>query len=267
MNFLGFTFNNKHCSEFGIYIQTRNIPLLPSQRVSEETVIGRDGSYKFEEGYNDKIIEIDCSFLESDFNKRRQKLREIAGWLSQKGELIFDNEADKAYIGKIYNQIDLEMYSTFDQFTLIFVCEPFAYSRWDNSELLQYYTKGFEIDGQYIGYMQTTFNNITSNITVTLANLGNYYALPTIEIDGTADSVVIGTDENSFNIVNITEKTYVDCKNMIVYTLDEFGKKQNKLQDFEGNFIKLKSGLNEISVEGTNLNLSSVFFNYRNTYL
>ena len=263
---MGFTFNGQHTQDYGIYFTTSNIPLLPQMRTQEETVLGRDGVFIYENGYNNKTIELNCSFIGADtIHQRRQVLRRVASWLRKEGELVFDNEPDKYYKGKIYNQIDLALFASYDEFTLIFNSEPFAYSRWDNQELLQN-MQGIEVDGKFIPYMQTKFTSISSNQTVTLSNLGNYEVSPVIELKGTADSVIISSGDKTFSISSITGDTYIDCNNLIAYEVVA-DNKVNKLNDFEGEFIEFEEGLNEVSIEGTNLNLDSVHFIYRNRYL
>ena len=263
---MGFTFNGQHTEDYRIYFTTSNIPLLPQMRTQEETVLERDGVFIYEDGYNNKTIELNCSFVgANNIKERRQILRRIASWLRQEGELVFDNEPDKFYKGKIYNQIDLSLFASYDEFNLIFNVDPFAYSRWDNQELLQN-MQGIEVDGRLVPYMQTKFTNISSNRTVTLSNLGNYEVSPVIELDGSADSVTISAGDKSFSVTGISDTTYIDCNNFIAY---EFigGNKVNKLNDFSGQFIELKEGLNSVTIEGSNLNLSSVHFIYRNRYV
>lgn len=261
---LGFTYNGKHSFEYGLYIRTRNIPLLPQKKVSEETVINKHGSYKFEDGYSDKIIDVECILINGTLQERRLKAREIAVWLSQKGNLIFDHEPDKYYVVEYVNEINPEFLERHNVFTITFVCEPFAYSIYSNEDA--YMLPDFKIDGEMALYLNTTFNDIYEPTTVKVSNLGTCDALPIIEIDGMALSIIIGTDTESFSIEPMMEKTYVDCKNMIVYTVDQYGKKQNKLSDFVGNFIKLKPGINDISIEGTYLGVN-ISFKFKNAYL
>ncbi|WIF94312.1 distal tail protein Dit [Caminicella sporogenes] len=262
---LGFTFNGKHSSEFGLIMKSINRSLLPQRRITEEVVINRHSSYKFENGYSDRIIQIQCSLADRDIGLRRQKLREIAGWLSIEGQLIFDDEPDKYYIGRLDSEIGLTVNTLFDRFTLNFRCKPFAKSTYINEYVI--------LDSDVVLYsdipvgydLQNNFY-VTNNVNGKIYNFGTYETDMIVEIDGTAKQIIIGTDTETFTINNIAEKTYVDTENMICYTIDIFGKKQNKLQDFEGVFPKLKTGENNIYIKGTALNCN-VFFNFRNTYL
>lgn len=261
---MGIRFKNKHSNDFKVCIKTENNPLLPKKRFSEETVLGRDGSYKFENNYNDKVISIRCILLEKDLFLRRQKMREIANWLSGEGELIFDYEPDKFYKAKVFNQIDNSIQYSADEFTVTFNVYPIAYSTYINEHVT--------LDDDIILYSDLLLSQLQNHFEVssdfhgTITNIGTYEALPIIEIDGTATNIVIGVGDRQFGISNVTQKTYVDCDNMICYTVDVQGKKINKLKDFSGEFIELKSGVNNLSIEGSNLNVD-VFFNFRNAYL
>ena len=52
---MGFTFRGIHTSEFkGLVIKTINNPLSPAKRIQRVNVMGCDGEYVFESGYNNK---------------------------------------------------------------------------------------------------------------------------------------------------------------------------------------------------------------------
>jgi phage-related protein len=261
-----FTTDNidKHSSEYGIYIKTKNLPPLAKKRIVEEVVPNRHGSYKFENGYEDKIIELECVFIESDFTLRRLKMREISQWLSQEGQLILDYESDKYYIGRLVG-ISTKIDNSVDILNLTFKVKPFAYSTYLNENVIldsevylySYIPVGYDLENNFYvtGYQEAT-----------VTNLGTFEAMPVIEIDGTADSISVSNSTGGFTIQNITEKVYVDCEKMLCYTIDAYGEKVNKLIDFTGSFVKIPVGDSTFTIDGTNLNVN-VFFNYRNTYL
>lgn len=261
---MGIRFKGKHSKDFKVYIKTKNLPLIAQKRVSEEVVLGRDGSYKFEGGYADKSITLNCILLENDLILKRQKAREVAQWLSGEGELIFDYEPDKFYKAKVVNQIDNSIQYSADEFTVTFNVYPIAHSTYINEQVT--------LDDDVILYSDLLLSQLQNHFEVfdnfygTITNIGTYRALPLIEIDGTAATIVIRIGDKQFSISNITQKTYVDCDKMICYILDGHGKKINKLKDFSGRFVELESGENNLSIEGSNLNVD-VFFNFRNAYL
>lgn len=240
----GLTFGVKHTSEFGLVVESDNRSLKPAKRVSEEVIPGKHGSYKFEDGYNDRLIAAKCSLLVQGIENRRATARAIASWLSRQDILRFDDEPDKYYIGRLDEQIDLDTAVAFDTFSLSFVCHPIAYS-----EIIQVKRK-----------------NITAPAKMLVSNRGTVEYKPLIEISGTATTVTFTCPAGAFSIANITKKTYIDCDRMIVYTYDAFGKKQNKLMDYTGSFLALQPGTTEISISGTNLNID-VVINTQDAYL
>lgn len=261
----GFTLNNKHSSALNLYITTKNLPALAQKRYTEETIPNRNGSFKFEDGFNDKVIKLECVLIESDFTLKRLKMREVAEWLSQGGELVLDYETDKYYKVKMLNDITPNIENSIDGFTIVFLAYPLQYSTYVN-ELVFLENDIYLLTELPLGAdLQNTFY-VTDFTTGTLNNLGTYEATPIIEIEGTATSISISNITGGMTIQNIAEKTYIDCEKMVCYTLDAYGNKVNKLIDFTGQFITIPAGESNIQIDGTNLNCN-VYFNYRNTYL
>ncbi|KXZ40005.1 putative phage tail component, N-terminal domain-containing protein [Alkalithermobacter thermoalcaliphilus JW-YL-7 = DSM 7308] len=230
---VGFVFNGVHSSYYNITARTDNRNLKPSLRVSEEIILGKDGSYKFENGYNDRVISVTCFLKHKDIYQRREIGRHVAKWLSGKGELKFDDEPNKFYKARIDKEIDLTIDVAIDIFTVDFVCEPFAYSEF----------KIANISG--IGSIQ---NNGTQEVGF-IAEL-NLSPRTTINVNG-----------KSFTVTNIDQKTYVDTDKMICYTINN-NKKTNKMLDFIGNFPKLSLGNNQVTVSG-----GETVIKYREMYL
>lgn len=132
---IGFEFDGKHCSEFGIIMKSRDRALLSTLRKREMVIPGRHGAYDFEDNtYENKIISVDCAFVRNTIPDLRQAARRIAGWLKNKGQLRFDDEPDKYYVGQVYSSVPLETLLAFGRFTLSFECEPFAYSEVNSLE-------------------------------------------------------------------------------------------------------------------------------------
>ena len=78
---MGFKFNDKHSSEFGIVMRTVKPPIPPKVRYKEVKVIGRNGTIKFPDGYEDGTIVLEIAIL-GNLNVRRAKIRAIEQWLN-----------------------------------------------------------------------------------------------------------------------------------------------------------------------------------------
>lgn len=103
--------------------------LLPPKRPRKRAIPLRHGQYDYgATHYEERTVRIDCT-LERKMS--RAELRDIAYALHQKGRLALWDEPDRFYIGELYDPAEIEDYfdEAMREFTLTFVCEPFAYSK------------------------------------------------------------------------------------------------------------------------------------------
>lgn len=233
---MGFTFRGIHTSEFkGLVIKTINNPLSPAKRIQRVSVMGRNGEYVFESGYNNKFLEFNCFLTGGTIYERRQRAREIASWLSSAGDLVLDYENDKTYkVVKTVSDISLAIEQAWDEFNIIFETEPL----------------------QYGGLKTLSFDNPS---TFVVNNQGTYEAETIISITGTGNISVSSLDY-SFTLTEMTEKLNTDSKKMLVYTEN----KENMISKHSGNFIKLKPGNNTITVTGF---VSNMTVKFHDTYI
>ncbi|MBP7509105.1 MAG: phage tail family protein [Prolixibacteraceae bacterium] len=233
---MGFTFRGIHTSEFkGLVIKTINNPLSPAKRIQRVNVMGCDGEYVFESGYNNKILEFRCSLANGTIIERRQRAREIASWLSSTGDLVLDYENDKAYkVVKTISDISLAIEQAWDEFNITFETEPF----------------------QYGGLKTLSFDNPS---TMVVNNQGTYEAETIITITGTGN-VTVSSSDYLFTLTGMTGKLNVDSKKMLVYS----DAKVSGISKHSGNFIKLKPGNNTITVTGS---VSNMTVKFQDTYI
>lgn len=131
---IGVSYNSKHSfNDFKIVAKSIDRPLLPAARKQEIEVAGMDGTLDF--GiitYGNRPIRVLLQYVGDTFADLRLKSREIAFWLSQSTykRLIFDDEPDKFYLAKVYDEVGLvvEDLLEFGKATVTFECQPFAYS-------------------------------------------------------------------------------------------------------------------------------------------
>jgi predicted phage tail component-like protein len=233
---IGFTYRGKHSREFeGLIVKTDNNQLIPSKRFERMTVPGRNGQYIFEDGYNNKTLEFDCSLIKRTIQSRRQRAREIAFWLSGTGDLILDGESDKTYrVVRTVSGIDLSLNQVVENFKVVFETEPFQLGTF----------KSISVD------------NPTS---ITLINDGTEEAETIISVTGTGD-IFLTLDDKILNLTGLTEKITLDSKRYLVYN----DLKENKLDIHSGDFIKIPPGSSELLITGT---VSNVLIEYYDTYI
>lgn len=124
---MGFTFNNKHSSDLGVIFKSQNRTIIPAKRKNQYYVTGKDGYVDYgDETFENRFITVDINLLTNNMADLRVKARDVAYWLSGSGNLIFDDENDKAYVAKVFEAIDLEQLTTTGKSTIVFECEPFA---------------------------------------------------------------------------------------------------------------------------------------------
>lgn len=131
MSYYGVKFNGKHSNDFGAYMKSVDRMLLPALRKRELVIPDKSGTYEFEgDTYENKVITVRFTLLETSLNALRLKARQMAAWLSTsaKKQLIFDDEPDKYYMAKVYGSISPEEIVDTGSISVEFECEPFAYA-------------------------------------------------------------------------------------------------------------------------------------------
>lgn len=247
MSIGAFTYKGIKSAEFKIVSKSIDRSLLPRRRVNKVEIPGKDGAIDLGENtYENRQIKVHIAFREKDHPLLRKKAREIASWLSSERyeKLVFEDEPDKYYLARIYNDISFTNWFKVGEADLIFDCKPFAYS-----------------EERHI-----TVDNITSWREVEIENNGTYKTFPLIEITGTADSITFASNGGSFAVSNISQRTIIDCEKQLCYTFDGLNQKVNKLKDFTGKFIVLEPGSLKIMVSGVGLNVN-IRFTLQNVYL
>ncbi len=134
--YIDMTFAGRRAGEFGILIKSHR-PLLPERREELEDIPGMPGQHDYAGtapedqavAYTSRILQVDCMVRAEDLPQLRTRAREIAAWLAKTGRLVFSDEPDKHYVGKIYSAVMFEQLFHFGQWTIEFKTRPFAYGK------------------------------------------------------------------------------------------------------------------------------------------
>lgn len=177
---IGFTFRNIHSSFYGLGVKSVDRSLIPELRKNEFLIPGRHGTIDFGlNTYEKRTIQIKLGLLKNTtFAHFRLKTRDIAKWLSGKGNLVFDDEPDKAYIASVYSYVGLEQLELLPMgiCDIVFECQPFAESlQFNQVNIPEVTTKPYEIPVNVSGTSETcciiTIKNTgttnINNITIT----------------------------------------------------------------------------------------------------
>ena len=160
----GFTFNSQHCSEFGVVMRSVNRMLLPRLQPRQVKIPGRHGLYDLgDHKYENRLLALDCFVQRQGLPELRQLARELAHWLSVKARLVFDDEPDKYYLGRLYEQVDFENILGSGFFSLVFEVEPFAHG--ESLTVSKTVTTADKIELNYLG-------TAPAATTITITNTG-----------------------------------------------------------------------------------------------
>jgi len=255
--------NGKSIREFGnIYLSNIERPAMAKRRITKITLMGKDGSYEFEDGLEDTSIKFDLVFVGMDEETKRFNLREIVAYMQGKLELVFTDEPEIMYKAKLVSISGLQEMNIREICSLEFICEPYKFANFEENnitlnsdiKLMEKITLDTSTDSQF---------SISSDQNIIIDNIGSSIISPLIEISGSAASINVG----GFTINNISTKVFIDTDRMICYTLSG-SNKINKIKDTNGNFevLKLNIGTNNISITGTGMNLT-IRYRFRNKYL
>lgn len=225
-------FNNKYCTNYGLFIS--EYPTIPkiNEEVEEVEVEGRNGSLTVRKGtYKDRNITF--SFKLYDNELFWSKIDDAEEWLLNfTDNRLFYNRKDRCFsvkrviIGDISKEVKL-----YGEFDVTFVCEPFmkdinpsSYTFLENEKII--------------------------------INTGHFDVEPLIELYGNGN-LEISINGESTIIENVSNKVIIDSEFMVC--VDE--NYNNKLIDMIGKFPRLIRGDNEIIVNNNVIKTNIKFIN------
>lgn len=119
---------------YGFRIRKKHSVLKPALRERKVVIPSRSGAYDFGANtYDELSLLVECDTIRQ---LSKSDLRELSLLMSQKGKIVFWDEPDKYYFGRIYDAAEIERVGgigTYIPFT--FICDPFAYSCDESTEL------------------------------------------------------------------------------------------------------------------------------------
>lgn len=230
-------------NDYDYKVATISYDDLPSKSFSEESVIGKDGQYTFDGGYNKRLITVQ---LQNKSNQtlatRRYNSREIKRVLQYQGELTLNYDSDIYYKARVLNSSGVSFNSNYDVLVLRFRCQPLSYTEldgdisWEDADI-NWSTADLAWDGSDT---KKTFESGTYTIT----NRGNVDSKPTYVVSG-AGTITIGGE--SFTV---TEACSVDTEDLVVSNGST-----NKIQSFTGDIEKLTLPIGDTTLT-TNVNVT-----------
>ena len=125
----GFTFAGAHSSSVGLYTDISTRAVRAALRTVRYTVPGRSGTRDYGGDTFDLLeVPLRLYYRERRPADLRQRQREIGAFLARSGRLVFDDEPDKAYAGKIEAAVAAEELVQIGSMEVTFICQPWAES-------------------------------------------------------------------------------------------------------------------------------------------
>lgn len=248
-----FKFRGTKSTDMNILLRGWTPIFLPEKNIRFEDVPGRNGSVSFDdETRRDIIIQVDCTILGKTREEVRANARQAEYWLSRKGQLSFWNEPQRFYIGQVVNQVPLMKYIKYEEMSLLFRCEPFAYFIKSMAEEI-ILDDEIPICEQITLDKATAVHQIIGPTTIEVENNGAFDLQPFMKIEGSFTNLAIGSLVINNPLVNDT--LYIDNENVLVYTI-QAGSRVNWLPYVSGDVLRLAHGVNDVQISGTNLNFT-----------
>lgn len=179
--------NSSSLNKAGLAISELPPITKPLMRSLVEEIDGKDGDIVTKLGYSayDKEMTIGL-YPGYDINA-------IISFFNQSGKITFSNEPDKYYNFEILEQIDYEALLKFKTAVVTFHCQPFKYP-----------------------ISETAITTTAVNTDITVNNLGNYFAKPTITIVGNGTVNVYLGSTQIFS-VEVSGTVVIDTTNLEAY--------------------------------------------------
>ncbi len=273
--------NKKYFGDYGLYLGQPdgglpNINLTPSSETVLEQVARRDGAYFFNKRLEPRRLVYQLFFQEktehelnqikslfyckephqliSDYHPYKY-IYVVSGDSEVNVDYIWDGWRYSGFVSVEYTAYDPKFYSVFTSGSLLGYLEDFP------DYPILYYDSGLP----YIEDVPIVSFTVTEDGSVNIPNGGNYEADMNIKLVGSATNLIITntTNDKSFTISSMSLETlYVDGIRGQVRNDTEL-----KTNLFNGDFIKLESGDNIITITADSMNLTEVSFEYRYTYI
>lgn len=114
----GFTFNSESSDDYNLAVKTIKPPTA-KPRYKYVQVIGKNGTYKFPDGLDDVVIEIEAT-ITGEIGTRRATMRMIRSWLTGEASLTLDYDNTVSYTAVLADIDTVETGNSYEIIKLVF---------------------------------------------------------------------------------------------------------------------------------------------------
>lgn len=261
------TLDGRFLSEFGlIERQGHSNPMTPSTRDKTLVIPGRNGAYHFGTDWDVRPFNIPVAVKKERMEMQLDMRAFTAFLLDPYGQpreikLIFDYEPDKFYMVKYSGQITPERLWNLGQFELPFIAyDPLAKFVSSTKDILMEsdipILSDITLDADY------TYQ-VKGNTTLDIINDGTIVIRPTIFIEGTAQSLTLTLNGESFSFGEINGSVEINGEQYLVKVNGN-----DSLSATTGDLTKLLllPGNNEVVISGSGININ-IIFDFHHPYM
>lgn len=255
-------------SDFGLVQEEgHNHPPVPFIQRKTLHIPGKKGVWDFGTEIREKHFNIPLATQGRNLTELQHQLNQFVEFLyDEYGEprlfkLVFDYEPDKFYLVKVSTQFEVERLKPFSRFVLPLVANyPYKQFIAESNEVI------WDSDIPIISDITWLYGLddfvIKSPQTIDVQNDGNLIVRPVIIISGTANTLSLAINGESFSFGQISQPIEIDAEKYLV--------KVNgieKLNAMTGNmkYLYLSPGNNKIRIDGSGLDLTMTI-KFRNHY-
>lgn len=266
MIFKGVAINNRVMADYQLKLLEFERPVTPPMSYEAVEVPHRDGAYYFQNNYTNTEIKVTLGIHGASAVQKQQVISNImAQWINGEGRLIFLDRPNLFYNAYIFESIEQDLGDYWTELDITFNVSFASYQLY--GDLRDFFAADPDELETVDAYVNTSsFANITATYNGSVTNEGNYKALPVIYFFGSADLINFTMGDTAFSFADLNGFVYIDCDNMIVYTIQN-NQKVSLLTSFSGNFPQVNVGLNNFRISGNSLNLTEVRIEFPSTFI
>lgn len=277
--------NSVYLGDYGVYIGSTDrglnvdsfIPGVENNVVTD--VSHMNGGYFFNQKLQPRELVIKC-YVENATQYEANQIAQIL-YCSTPHEIIFDTSPHKFIWAVSNDDVDFNNIYYGDSYSGLFevsyiAYEPLFYSVFTSLNINSYLNDNINTDkfldiNNGLPYTEditpASFANVSGSSTFTLYNGGNYRTKMTITMDGSLTNATFTNNQNglNFTISSISSEEIV-VDGVRGQVRDDSGLRSSIFSD-DGDFITLEPGVNDITVIGDSIELTSISFDYRYAYL
>ncbi|WHY76223.1 phage tail family protein [Neobacillus sp. WH10] len=244
-------------SKWGLQIQQEHDhPAVPELRRKAMIIPGMDGEWDFGSESGPKPFNFPLGFIEYDKNEKQRRINEFVAFLldpygrPREMKLSFDYEQDKYYRVKIANGFTPRRIHGFAFFDLpLIASKPRKNFMVPSDEIVM--ESDIPILSDLLWDTGFSDRKITSPQSFEIINNGTVVILFSFQMEGSGDNVSFSANGKTMTFKNFANKSLEITDNYVV--------KVNGISDLtisNGIFLELLPGTNQITVSGSNLNLT-----------